>query len=431
MDTQLSSMLTKSLPFLRGDLQTVDPSLPNLIELLKSAGAGECWHKDGCFLSHLTDVYRILKLWNAPNSIALCGLFHSVYSNSYVNLALFDVNSDGRETLRSLIGADAERLVHLFCIVDRQTLIHDDLIFQYSDDELVHHLQCSEESVLKLRETGVSDTSESWRQKLQAVLPAQGIKVKHIKTAEEVHLSRRMVAAFLLMTMADFSDQYYSFQDELFDNENGRLEFTGNSFTALWPGDGRPGLWMNSISRMGAIYNLILREEDIFIQETITQRSQEHKINNRDEDLELVVPPVFEYCTKLLDTEKQIAARDLYWDVMVSHKRMETVEEMLKESCEKNRYVGEPYLVLGQVYVSTGKFEEAEKVAEEGLRLIMEWGSSWDKRMSWEGWIAWGRLILMNAKNKSWPKSSWGILNLGLVSLVVLCCVVLCCVVGK
>lgn len=240
-----------------------------------------------------------------------------------------------------------------------------------------------------------------------------GIKVKHIKTGEEVHLSRRMVAAFVLMTMADFSDQYYSFQDELFDNENGRLEFTGNKFTALWPGDGRPGLWMNSISRMGAIYNLIVREENIFIQETITQKSQDY--NDRDDDLELVIPPVFQYCTKLLDTEKQKAARDLYWDVMINHNRMETVEMMLKESCEKNRYVGEPYLVLGQVYVSTGRFEEAEKVAEEGLRLIMEWGSSWDKRMSWEGWIAWGRLILMNAKNKSWPKSSWGILNLGLV----------------
>lgn len=413
MSTQLSNMLSKALPFLRGDLQTIDPSLPNLITLLQSSGAGECWHKDGCFLSHLTDVYRILKLWNAPNSIALCGLFHSVYSNSYVNLALFDINSDGRETLRGLIGVEAERLVHLFCIVDRQTLIHDDIIFKYSDDELVYHLQCSEESVIKVRETGISNSNEQWRQKLQSILPAQGIKVKHIKTGEEVHLSRRMVAAFVLMTMADFSDQYYSFQDELFDNKNGRLEFTGNKFTALWPGDGRPGLWMNSISRMGAIYNLIVREENIFIQETITQRSQD--FTDRDDDLELVIPPVFQYCTKLLDTEKQKAARDLYWDVMINHNRMETVEMMLKESCEKNRYVGEPYLVLGQVYVSTGRFEEAEKVAEEGLRLIMEWGSSWDKRMSWEGWIAWGRLILMNAKNKSWPKSSWGILNLGLV----------------
>ncbi|KAL8102472.1 hypothetical protein AgCh_027099 [Apium graveolens] len=60
-------------------------------------------------------------------------------------------------------------------------------------------------------------------------------------------------------------------------------------------------------------------------------------------------------------------------------------------------------------------YEEAEKEAEKGLTLLLEWGSPWDKRMSWEGWIAWTRVLLMKAKKKSWPQTSWCILNLGLV----------------
>ncbi|KAL1802749.1 hypothetical protein ACET3Z_031396 [Daucus carota] len=71
----------------------------------------------------------------------------------------------------------------------------------------------------------------------------------------------------MMMTMADFSDQLFGFEDALFDNSNGRLEFSGNNFTTLWPCDVNPGLWLNSISRMGAIYSLLVREEGIFTEE--------------------------------------------------------------------------------------------------------------------------------------------------------------------
>jgi len=84
-------------------------------------------------------------------------------------------------------------------------------------------------------------------------------------------------------------------------------------------------------------------------------------------------------------------------------------------SIEKNPFVGEPHVLLGQVYLNKGMFEEAEREAERGLTLMLEWGSPWDKRMSWEGWIAWVRVLLTKAKEKSWPQTTWGILNLGLV----------------
>ncbi|CAL5424330.1 unnamed protein product [Camellia sinensis] len=218
--------------------------------------------------------------------------------------------------------------------------------------------------------------------------------------------------------MADFSDQLFGFQDALLENHNGLLEFSGNNFTALWPGDGKPGLWMNSISRMGAIYSLLVREEEIFME----RRKRDGLVIgvDRDEEIELVIPPVFENCTRVLGAGEQRVGRDMYWEGVVcdvSKKgMMERAEEMLVKCVENNPFVGEPHVVLGQIYLSKGRFEEAEREAEKGLTLILEWGSPWDKRMSWEGWIAWARVLVMKAKERSWPQTSWGILNLGLVS---------------
>ncbi|KAJ1401427.1 hypothetical protein SESBI_28803 [Sesbania bispinosa] len=414
----LQNLIDSARPFLRGELESIDKNLPSLVSVLRSVGAGECWHKHGSFLDHLTDIYRILKLWKSPNPVSLCGLFHSAYSNSYVNLAIFDP-STGREVVRGHVGDEAERLIHLFCVVPRQPLIHDDLLFHYSDLELVEHLHQSEISLRNAKEKGRFDGEEGWRKKLQVLVTADGIRVKHIHSGEDVHVSRRVVAVFLMMTMADFCDQLFSFQDMLFENVNGRLEFTGNNFGAIWPGDGKPGLWLNSISRMGAVYSLIVREEEIFLEEEKKKRAGKTVLDHeRNEDIELVLPPVFDNCTKVLDAGDQLVARDLYWEAVcgdVSKKGLGRIEELLVESIEKNPYVGEPYVVLSQVYLTQGRFEEAERKAEKGLTLLLEWGCPWDKRTSWEGWIAWTRVLLMKAKEKSWPQKSWGILNLGLV----------------
>ncbi|WCJ38970.1 hypothetical protein M5689_019997 [Euphorbia peplus] len=413
--TYFETLLESTRPFLRGELESIDPNLPSLLSVLRSVGAGECWHKHGSFLDHLFDIYRILKIWKAPDSVCLCGLFHSAYSNSYVNLAIFDPNT-GRDVVRAHVGEPAERLIHLFCIVPRQPLIHDDLLFKYSDSELVDHLSLSQVSLRNAVENGRFDGEEPWRKKVNSLLPARGLTVKHIKSGEDVLLSRRIAATFVLMTMADFSDQLFGFQDKLFENSDGRLEFTGNNYVALWPGNGKPGLWMNSVSRMGGIYTLIRREEEIYIEE----RKRDGGIEvdkERDEDLELVEAPVFDGCRKILDAADQIAGRELYWEGVcdMSERGIDEAEGLMLKSIEKNPYVGEPYVVLGQIYLAKGQFEEAERAAEKGVALILEWGSPWDKRMSWEGWVAWGRVLLMKAKEKSWPQTSWGILNLGLV----------------
>ncbi|KAK1425385.1 hypothetical protein QVD17_20737 [Tagetes erecta] len=423
----LQSLIESARPFLRNNIISLDKNLPNLLTILNSAGANECWHRLGTFSHHLFHVYRILKLWNVPNPICLFGFFHSVYSNSYHDLAIFNPETD-RETVRQHVGNVAENLIYLFCVVPRHTLIHDDLVFKYTDYELREDLRDSEQSL----NSGNVKQDEKWRKKVQEVAPETGILTTHIRTGEPVVIPRRVLAVFLLMTIADFGDQYYGYQDDLYDNTNGRLEFTGNTnFDVLWPGNGKPGLWMNLVSKMAAVYTLLVREEQILMQQKRPDPfEQPGRVKQTDplerpdllengwfEEVELVIPPVFEGCTKVLDPNEQIKARDIYWEVVYNDEKFdkEKSEEMLVKCIEMNPFVGEPHVLLSQFYMSRGRFEEGEREGELGLGLLLEWGCCWDKRVSWEGWVAWCRVLLSKAKERSWPKTSWGIISLGLV----------------
>jgi len=193
--------------------------------------------------------------------------------------------------------------------------------------------------------------------------------------------------------MADYYDQWYNWYDILFGNEDGLHSFKAEKFSiqkVLWPGNGKPGLSMNLISRMGQLVR---------------------KCGWK------TIPPVFNHCTEILSAENEIRALDLYWHVCCNSANMEykQIETSLKSCVELNPFFSEPHILLAELYVQKAQFENAESEALEGLRLLTLWGSVADKRISWEGWIAWARVLLSNAKQKTWPDNAWGIVGLGLV----------------
>ena len=77
--------------------------------------------------------------------------------------------------------------------------------------------------------------------------------VKHIRTGEDVLLTRDLLATFVVATIADLTDQWFAWQDELFGNTSADnvMLFPENNPKRLWPGSMRPGLWMHWASRMG------------------------------------------------------------------------------------------------------------------------------------------------------------------------------------
>eukprot|EP00026_Physarum_polycephalum_P011953 Phypoly_transcript_12204.p1 GENE.Phypoly_transcript_12204~~Phypoly_transcript_12204.p1 ORF type:complete len:271 (+),score=34.36 Phypoly_transcript_12204:27-839(+) len=255
---------------LTNNLQACDPQIDEYLKLLSAHGADLCWHKHSTFKQHLFQVWKILTIWEQPTYIARCGLFHSAYSNSYVNLAIFSANTD-RTMLKKVIREEAEEWVYLFCTINRGEVVYKHLL-----------------------------TSEK--------MP-ESLVVKHIKTGEDITLTKRQLGQILVMTIADFADQLFSWQDKLFEQNEGKLQYTGNNPATLWPGDGRPGLWMSCISRMGLL-------------------AKQCEANG------VLVPDILDKCTVFLSEENEKKALEKYWEV-VTHKTeakdQKEAEQLLKE----------------------------------------------------------------------------------------------------
>lgn len=317
-------------------------------------------------------VHNILRLWNQGETIGRVGLLHSAYSNSYVNLALFDPNQEAeRNLMKGLVGDEAEDLVHMFCIIDRQSVVVNTLL-------------------------------------KGGFIPNDGISVPHLrKPEEEVFLSAETLRMLTVFTMADMADQYFGWQDRLFGGDemiNSMLlpgdRPESHESTALWPGLSQPGLWMSYLSELGAVARTFVSTD-----------------SNESSGLVADLPPVFNNCTQLLRREDEAKARDLYWSIMTGQIReFDDVIATLNASITHNPWAFEPHVVLAQKYLHKNNFEDAKKAASRALELQLQWGTAWDKRLSFAAWVAWTRVMYQRAEDKlTWPANSWDVNNFGLV----------------
>eukprot|EP00624_Nannochloropsis_granulata_P000066 evm.model.NODE_10174_length_41657_cov_19.929615.13 len=381
------------------DWARVDKRVPRLLARLTERGAHKCWHKHGTFKQHLLGVWKILAFWDQPQALARCGLFHSAYSNSYVNLAIFKAGVD-RGLVQDDCGVEAEELIYKFCVVDRQKIIVDTM---FPMDRV----------------------------------PAEGLTVQHIHTGEPVHLSSELLGQLLVMTMADVADQQYGWQDDLFGDAQWRPRGAFGSTTSrshkettddvvesnsnnsyknsssnnnnnnnneeeheaamhpytLWPGLSKPGLWMYFVSQLAALARTCPMP---------------------------VRPPVLDQGRFLLDRTAERQARDLYWEVISEDPRDKTKVDSnitkLTHALVLNPYLAEPHTLLAQCYLIKGDFPAALAAADKAVDLFLQWGTNWDKRVSFEAWMAWTRVLLQHAEDRTpWHRNSWGVINLGLV----------------
>lgn len=357
---------------LADDHESLDNTLPNSVSELKKRGAHRCWHKHSTFLEHLLGVHNILRLWDQGETSGRVGLFHSAYSNSYVNLALFNPNDeDERNLMKKLVGEKAEDLIHMFCIIDRQAVVVNTLL-------------------------------------KQGAIPKDGIYVPHLKKpGEVVYLSPETMRMLLVFTMADIADQYFGWQDQLFGGEDmvnsmllpgDRVE--SHQSTTIWPGLSQPGLWMSYLSEIGAVARtFVSNRQDLF------------------SDDELHLPPVFNNCTQILRREDEAKARDLYWSVITGQVReFDDVIAALETSIAHNPWAFEPHVALAQKYLHINNFDAGKRAASRALELQLQWGTAWDKRLSFAAWVAWTRVMYERAVDKQdWPVDSWEVNNLGFV----------------
>lgn len=350
------------------DHERIDAFIPPCISEIKKRGGHRCWHKHNTFLEHLLGVHDILRLWGENEVTGRVGLFHSAYSNSYVNLALFDPNNEAeRDIMRSLVGSMAEEMVYLFCIIDRQRVVVDTLL-------------------------------------AQGFIPSEGLDVPHLRDENRtVHLTAEVLRLLVVFTMADVADQYFGWQDQLFGGEAmvnsmllpGEDRLSEHDSEALWPGPSRPGLWMSYVSQLGMVARTYQGEGSGILR----------------------APPVFNNCTQVISREMEAAAIELYWDVVSgkTYSYEDTVDK-LEMAAQLNPWFFECHVLLAQKFLHQSQYKKARDSAERALELQTLWGTAYDKRMSFPAWVAWTRVLHARADNEeAWPKNSWEVNNFGMV----------------
>lgn len=331
------------------DHDAIEPRLESMLQVLGREGAREIWHKHGTFYDHLLGVWRILAAWRQPAEVCRLGLMHSVYSNSFVRMKVFDADHGaGRESVRRLIGEEAERLVHLFCTIRREELLP------------------------------LGDLS----------VPADGLEVSTLIDDRKVRLSRGDLGTFLVVTMADYAEQLFGWQDRLFalPGSDGKLRGGPHS---LWPGENRPGIWLGLNALLG------LRAAACGI---------------------AALPPVFDRCTAQIAREAEVEARDLYWQVVTDPALQDDPDRAsraLEDATRLNPFIAEPHVLLAQLHMNSRRFDDALREALGALGLLAQWATPWDKRLSWEAWVSWTRVLAKGARERSWPETALGVISLG------------------
>jgi hypothetical protein len=345
MHTLQPAALEKAIALLDDEWMTEDPVLAPVIPVVLSRGVGQDWHKAGTFKHHLVGVARTLTLWDQPHASRLLGLLHSVYGNAQVDIVKFDPNSE-RGRVQALVGEDAERLIHLYCVIARIDLV---------------------------------------RALLNNDIQADGsltLPTPH----GSVTLTARDVAIFTVVTIADICEQWYSWQDDIYsgypdyDLRSGQIHWAAG----LWPGPMRPTTYR------------------------ISQMSQLAQCLHHPALKGLVpMPTIFDGCQHVLSRDAEAAASALYWSVAQQNQPLispEATIATLEHGIKLNPWVAEPYFLLAQLYMTIKAYDKAEDAAASGLQLIACWGNSWDKRIGWDAWVSWGRILLQSAQKRTWPE---------------------------
>ena len=95
--------------------------VPSTVARIRARAASLLAHSNGASLeNHLLGTYRILAQWGQPPHVCAAGLVHSAYSTDIYKHSLYSLTD--RAEVAQLVGPRAERLVYLFCILERSRM---------------------------------------------------------------------------------------------------------------------------------------------------------------------------------------------------------------------------------------------------------------------------------------------------------------------
>jgi hypothetical protein len=128
------------------------------------------------------------------------------------------------------------------------------------------------------------------------------------------------------------------------------------------------------------------------------------------------VPPIFNHCSEVLTREDEQKSINSYWSVINGTVSNDGVIPVLLDSIKLNPWYFEGHVLLAQKYLHLNENENARKHTEIALQLQKQWGCAYDKRMAFQAWVAWTRVLDQRARDGlGWPENSWDVNNFGMV----------------
>lgn len=103
----------------RASHTTLDEELEKRLRFLREAKADGLPHSELRLLDHLQGTRQLLLAWGARPAVCDAGLFHSVYGTEH--FAPQTIPLTMRNTVRHLLGEEAELLAWLFCFMHRES----------------------------------------------------------------------------------------------------------------------------------------------------------------------------------------------------------------------------------------------------------------------------------------------------------------------
>lgn len=320
------------------DWEPRDPGATEAIRKLRRSPAFvEFPHARDTFANHLESTYAILQAWDQPSRVCRAGLVHTAYSGDLFSFFAYDAKlSSERARLADLIGEEAEPLVHLFGTIARHEFV----------------------GLGKMMENRTTDAATPLTNELVRARSRLG---------PDVELEPSVVAELVVVTIADYVDQTL--------DVNGWRDhhMVDPIDTPLFPGDMRPSACLYWIA-------------------AACKAVREHLV---------IVPPVFDGCTASFTYEDEEQARELYWAVVQNRTDLggdAGAGAMLAEAAALNPHVGEVDALAAQLHFRNGRYLSAKRLAASALRKLYAMGGTWDKRLSYEAWVGFCRLLIVRAE---------------------------------
>jgi len=322
----------------------LDPDAPAMLDALRAQpGFIQFPHAREVFKDHLLGTFSVLAAWGQPREVARAGFFHTGYSGDLFQFFVWDAANPGdRKELADIVGKEAERLIWLFGTVRRGSILN-----------LTGLISGELEGPADPLRGGLSET----------------VRVPHrLSNFTEISISNADAAKIMTVTLADYLDQMVEVNGW---RDHHQVETPGR----LYPGNSGPAVALYWIS---ALCNGIRGHLD-------------------------KIPPMFDSCRATISKGGETKARDAYWSVVSGESGLSDEEQIsrLKEAIEYNPWVAEPHVLLSQLYFRSEQYELAAKHSQDALRKFYAFATAWDKRLKFNSWVAFARLMLLRSRRKA------------------------------